>query len=45
METINEVLNFLNQMERFNTVSGVEYNTFKVIRKILIDEFTDVDVE
>ena len=45
METINDVLNFLNQMEMFNIMSGVEYNTFNVIRKILIGEFTDVDVD
>ena len=45
METIIDVLNFLNEMEMFNILSGVEYDTFKVIRKILIDEFTDVDVD
>ena len=44
METINDVLNFLNQMELFNNLSGVEYKTFN-IRKILSDEFEDVDLD
>ena len=43
METINDVLNFLNQIEIYNIVSGVELNTFIIIRKILIDEFENVD--
>ena len=39
METINDVLNFLNQMEIYNIVSGVKLKTFIIFRKILIDEF------
>ena len=38
METINDVLNFLNQIEIFRIISGLDYNTFKIIRKILIGE-------
>ena len=38
METINDVLNFLNQIEVFRIISGLDYNTFKIIRKILIGE-------
>ena len=45
METINDVLNFLNQMEMFNIIAGVEYHTFNNIRKILIDEFRDIDLD
>ena len=43
METINDVLNFLNQKEIFRIISGLEYNTFNIIRKILIDEFNNID--
>ena len=43
METINDVLNFLNQMEIYNKPRGVELSTFNIIRKILIDEFEDID--
>ena len=43
METINEVLNFLNQIELFKIISGLDYNTFNIIRKILIDEFNNID--
>ena len=45
METINDVLNFLNQMEMFKNLNGREYNTFNIIRKNLIDEFEDVDID
>ena len=43
METINDVLNFLNQIELFRIISGLDYNTFNIIRKILIDEFNNID--
>ena len=43
METINDVLNFLNQLEIFKIISGLDYNTFNIIRKILIDEFNNID--
>ena len=43
METINDVLNFLNQIELFRTMSGLDYITFNIIVKILIDEFNNID--
>ena len=43
METVNNVLNFLNQMEMFKNEYGIEYSVFKKMRKILIDEFENVD--
>ena len=43
METINDVLNFLNQIEIFKIISGLDYNTSIIIRKILIDEFNNID--
>ena len=45
METINDVLSFLNQMEVFKILTGIEYNTFNIIGKILINEFENVDVD
>ena len=45
METISDVLNFLNQMEIYNITSGVELKTFIIIRKILIDEFENIDLD
>ena len=45
METTNDVINFLNQMELFKIESGLQYDTFNIIRKILIDEFEDINVD
>ena len=45
METINDVLNIFIQMEIYNIVSGVELNTFIIFRKILIDEFENIDLD
>ena len=45
MESINNVLSFLNQMEIYNIISGVEMNTFIIIRKILINEFENIDLD
>ena len=45
METINDVLNFLNQMELYNILKGLELRTFNIIRKILKDEFEDIDLD
>ena len=45
METIIDVLIFLNQMEIYNIVSGVELLTFIIIRKILVDEFENIDLD
>ena len=39
METIIYVLNFLNHLEIFNILTGLQCDTFNVIRKILIEEF------
>ena len=43
METINDLLNFLNQIELFRIISGLDYITFNIIRKILIDEFNNIN--
>ena len=43
METINDVLNFLNQIELFRIISGLDYITFNIIRKILINEFNNIN--
>ena len=43
MDTINDVLNFLNQIELFKIISGLDYITFNIIRKILIDEFNNIN--
>ena len=43
METINDVLNFLNQMEIYNILTGVELSTFNIIRIILVDEFENIN--
>ena len=43
METNKDVLNFLNQIEIFRIISGLDYSTFKIIRKFLIDEFNNID--
>ena len=45
METINDVFNFLNQMEIYNILTGVELSTFNIIRKILIDEFENINLD
>ena len=36
-------LNFLNQLELFRIISGLDYITFNIIRKILIDEFNNIN--
>ena len=43
METINDVLNFLIQIELFRNISGLDYITFNIIRKILIDEINNIN--
>ena len=43
METINDVVNFLTQMELFKIENGLHCKTFNIIGKILIDEFEDID--
>ena len=44
METINDVLYFLNQMEINNILPGVELSTFNIDRKTLIDEFENINL-
>ena len=45
METIKDMLKFLNQMEIYNILTGVELSTFNIIRKIIIDDFENVDLD
>ena len=45
MESINDVLKLLNQIELFNILRCIDYNTFNDIRKILLDEFNDEDLD
>ena len=45
METVNNVLNFLNKMEMFKIEYGIDYSVFKIMRKILIDDFEDVGLD
>ena len=45
METINDILNFLNQMEIFNILIDEQCDTFNVFRKILIEEFENGDLD
>ena len=43
MEANNDVLNFLNQKEIFNILTGAQCYTFKIITKISIEEFQNGD--
>ena len=45
METINDVSNFLNQMEIFNICDGIQYVTFAVVRKTLIEDFQNGNLD
>ena len=45
METINDVLNVLNQMEIYNILTVVELGTFNIFRKNLIDEFEKINLD
>ena len=45
MQTIDDVLNFLNQMQMFNILAGVECYTFNIIRKILIEKLKKGDLD
>ena len=38
-------MNFLNQTEIYNILTGVELSTFNIIRKILIDEFENINLD
>ena len=45
MQTIKDVMNFLDQMELFEIENGTQYNTFTIIRKILTDEFEEINLD
>ena len=45
METVNNVLSFLNQVEMFKIEYGIDYSVFKKMRKILIDGLENVDLD
>ena len=45
METIKDVLNFLNQMEIINILTGVELSILNIIRKILLDESENINLD
>ena len=45
METVNNVLSFLNQVEMFKIEYGIDYGVFKKMRKILIDGLENVDLD
>ena len=45
METINDVLNFLNQMEIFNILTGIQSDTFNFIGKKLIEKLENGDLD
>ena len=45
METINDILKFLNQLELYNIIKSIQFDIFLVIRKILIQELNDVDLD
>ena len=42
---INVVLNFLNQMEIYKILTGVESGIYNIIRNKLITEFEDDDMD
>ena len=43
METIIDVLYFLNRVEFTNTWDSEEYSNFHNIRKVIVDEFTNFE--
>ena len=45
METKNDLLSFLNQTEIYNILTGIKLSTFNTIRKILTDEFDNIDLD
>ena len=45
METINDVLNFLNQLDLYNILTGVDMSTFNIFRKILKVEFENINLD
>ena len=45
MEAINDVLNLLTHMELYKFETGIPYKTFNIARKILTDEFEDINLD
>ena len=45
METINDVLNFLNYLDFVADLGSGEYSNFNLIKNVLIDNFQDTDSE
>ena len=44
METINDVLHFLNYLDSVADLENHEYSNFDRVKKVLIDKFQDVDL-
>ena len=45
METINDVLHFLNYIDSVADLENHEYSNFGRVKKVLKDNFQDVDLE
>ena len=45
METINNVLHFLNYLDSVADLENLEYSNFGRVKKVLKDNFQDVDLE
>ena len=45
METINDVLHFLNYLDSVADLENHEYSNFDCVKKVLKDNFQDVDLE
>ena len=45
METINDVLHFLNYLDSVADLENREYSNFGRVKKVLKDNFQDVDLE
>ena len=45
METINDVLHFLNYLDSVADLENHEYSIFGRVKKVLKDNFQDVDME
>ena len=45
MKTINEVLHFLNKLDFVGYLRSAKYEKFNCIKKVLLDEFQDVNAE
>ena len=45
METINDVLHFLNYLDSVADIENHEYSNFGRVKKVLKDNFRDVDLK